>query len=115
MLWLKADKNGNPSITAASNSSNPVVTITTTNTPQSVPAQSNATIVRDTSTYSYSEKNKLEYNADDWHITLNQFIGTTLAVSNINDSFGKRTSIKMKIERLQANRRKCVVVPVGSV
>lgn len=47
--------------------------------------------------------------ADSWYITLNQFIGTTLPVHKINDVFSKRSHITDSIEKLQKNRRKCVV------
>lgn len=46
---------------------------------------------------------------DSWYITLNQFIATTLPVSKINAALSKRSHITDSIERLQKNRRKCVV------
>lgn len=61
------------------------------------------------STYGTSEKNKLNVHPDAWRITLNQFIGTTIPVAAITDTFSKRIFIKSAIERLQKNRRKCVV------
>lgn len=46
---------------------------------------------------------------DSWYITLNQFIATTLPVSKINAALSRRSHITDSIEKLQKNRRKCVV------
>ncbi|XP_055912363.1 TBC1 domain family member 9 isoform X1 [Eupeodes corollae] len=47
-------------------------------------------------------------DADNWEISINQFIATVLAVTSIVQAFYAHTPIKENIERMQKNRRKCV-------
>ncbi|XP_054734320.1 TBC1 domain family member 9 [Anastrepha obliqua] len=46
---------------------------------------------------------------DSWEISINQFIATVLAVTSIVQGFYQKTPIKEKIEKMQKNRRKCVI------
>lgn len=58
---------------------------------------------------SIQQKSTSSTTADSWYLTLNQFIATTLPVSKINTALSKRSHITDSIEKLQKNRRKCVV------
>ncbi|XP_039963807.1 TBC1 domain family member 9 [Bactrocera tryoni] len=48
-------------------------------------------------------------DVDSWEISINQFIATVLAVTSIVQCFYMKTPIKENIERMQKNRRKCVI------
>ncbi|XP_055382539.1 TBC1 domain family member 9 [Condylostylus longicornis] len=48
-------------------------------------------------------------NDDKWEISMRQFLGTVLAVNSIEKFFSNSVSIKERIEKLQKNRRKCIL------
>lgn len=53
--------------------------------------------------------NNSSTDVDSWEISINQFIATVLAVTSIVQCFYMKTPIKENIERMQKNRRKCVI------
>lgn len=48
-------------------------------------------------------------SSDNWKISLNQFLANSVAVPLINEYFDCRTSLKEGVERMQKNRRKCIL------
>uniref|UniRef100_A0A1B0B5L1 Rab-GAP TBC domain-containing protein n=1 Tax=Glossina palpalis gambiensis TaxID=67801 RepID=A0A1B0B5L1_9MUSC len=56
-----------------------------------------------------SDSSNSSSDDDLWEISINQFIATVLAVTSIVKGFYVRTSIKEKIEKMQKNRRKCII------
>lgn len=48
-------------------------------------------------------------SSDDWQISLNQFLATSVLANSITDFFSKRISLKESVERMQKNRIKCIL------
>lgn len=58
---------------------------------------------------STSKAHQNESELNDWQISINQFLATTMMVSVITESFSKTISLTQAIERLQKKRRKCIL------
>lgn len=87
-----SDSNGNPT---------PIQIPSTKSSPNSPMSQQSRDSLR--------EQHNSTSSSDDWQISLNQFLATSVLANSISEFFSKRISLKESVERMQKNRIKCIL------